>query len=80
MHAVDMTGARLASSVSAAATLAWIMNSSISRCASSRSGVDHALDAALGVEHDLALGQVEVERRALIARLRQRPVGRPQRL
>ena len=25
-------------------------------------GRDHALDPALGVEHDLALGQVEVER------------------
>ena len=51
-----------ASSVSAAATLAWIMNSSISRCASSRSGVTTLATRPLLVEHDLALGQVEVER------------------
>ena len=38
VHAID-DGARFSSSVSAAATLAWIMNSSIRRWASSRSGV-----------------------------------------
>ena len=40
-------------------------------------GRHHAGDAALAVHDDLALGQVEVERAALIARIRQRPVGGP---
>ena len=40
-------------------------------------GRHHAGDAALAVHDDLALGQVEVEGAALIARIRQRPVGCP---
>ena len=56
------------------------MNSSISRCASSRSGVDHAVDRAVGLEQDLALGQVEIERPALVARALERFVGGVERL
>jgi hypothetical protein len=54
---------------SAAATLARIMNSSISRCASSRSG--HRTPTSLPSESriELALGQVEIERIALVALL-----------
>ena len=70
MHAVDHGGA-LGLQRLGGGELAWIMNSSISRCASRRSGVT-TLDAALLVEQDLALGQIEVERLALGAAQRQR--------
>ncbi len=64
MGAIDQTADFSASSVSAAATLARIMNSSINLCASRRGGV-HAVHRPVGVEHDLAFGQVEIERSAL---------------
>ena len=38
-----------------------------------------AFDEAMGIEDQLALGQVELERLALIAALEQDLVGRPQR-
>ena len=80
MHAVDDGGALALSRVSAAATLAWIMNSSISRCASSRCGTTTRSHLAVGVEHDLALGQIEIERLAPVAGGGERRVGGPQRL
>ena len=45
------------------------MNSSIKRCELEPLRHDHAIDGAVGFEHDLALGQIEVERAALGARL-----------
>ena len=81
-HGRDRSAACAAlSSVSAAATLARIMNSSISRCASRRSRRDHAVDGAVRLEHDLALRQVEIERVALVAGALERAIGgveRPQ--
>ena len=74
------TGARLASRASAAATLAWIMNSSIRRCAVSRSGVTMRSTRPSLVDQDLALGKIEIERLAPVARCSQRSVGGPQRL
>ena len=68
-------------SVSAAATLAAIMNSSISRWLSRRGRGSIASMRPVGVEHDCALGQVEVERAALAPRLVERAIGaveRPQ--
>ena len=64
---VDEAAAGLLESLRGA-TLARIMNSSMSRCASSRSGTKHAIHGAVGLEHDLALGQVEEERLAHVAR------------
>ena len=53
------------------------MNSSIRRCASSRSGTTMRSMRAVRAEDDLALRQVEVERLALVAAALQDPVGRP---
>ena len=61
-------GTRARSSVSAAATFARIMNSSINRCASSRSGVITRSTRAIAFQKDLALRQIEVERLAFGAR------------
>ena len=70
MHAIDQRP-RFCSSVSAAATLARIMNSSMSRCASSRSRHDTRSTRAVRLEQDLALRQIEIERCACRARLQQ---------
>ncbi len=43
-------------------------------------GADDAIDGAVGLEQDLALGQIEIERLTLIARARQRFVGGIERL
>ena len=43
-------------------------------------GRDDALDPAVVVEQDLALGQIEIERLAPVAGGRQRGIGGPQRL
>ena len=80
VHAIDQRHMRARSQVSAAATLARIMNSSISRCASSRCGMIDAIDRAVGLEHDLALGKVEIERAALVAGVQHRAIGGVERL
>ena len=41
---------------------------------------DHAIDGAVGLEQDLALGQFEIERTALVAGVAHRPVGGVKRL
>ncbi len=43
-------------------------------------GADDAIDGAVGFQQDLALGQVEIERLALVARAHERLVSRVQRL
>jgi len=56
------------------------MNSSISRCDSSRKRHDHAIDGAVGLQHDLALRNVEIERPALVAGTQHGTIGGVQRL
>ena len=67
-----MQGRCSRSSSSAAATLARTMNSSISRWLSRRGRGRTSRDLAVGVEHHLALRQVEVERAARLPRRQQR--------
>jgi hypothetical protein len=65
VHPVDQRLTRF-SSVSAAATLAWIMHSSISLCASSRAGTTTLSTLPSGVEKDLAFRHVEFKRLARV--------------
>ena len=67
-----MNGTRARSNVSAAATLARIINSSISRCASSRGGVKIRPIVPSGLSK-FPFGQVEVKRGALCACLLRAP-------
>ena len=55
------------------------MHSSMSLCASLRSYMYDALDAPGGVDVELGLGRVELERAALVARLEQRAIHVDQR-
>ena len=41
---------------------------------------DHAIDGAVGFEHDLAFGNVEIERAALVAGAQHRAIGGVERL
>ena len=70
-----MQGCLGRSSASAAATLAAIMNSSISRWLSSALAELDAVDRRRGIDDDPSFRQVELEHAALRARLQQRPVG-----
>ena len=75
-----MQGRRARSRVSAAATLAAIMNSSIRRWLSRRWRGSIAAHLALLVEQDAPLRQIEIQGAAALARGQQRAEGAIERL
>ena len=78
---VDVVASALAMPFPAgsAATFAWIMNSSIRRCASSRAA-RRCGRPTVGVQDHLSLGEIDRERLAPVAPAGERRVGRPERL